>query len=105
MYTITHNNGSRTNNICEGWNNAFRNLVGQAHPPLYKLIQAMQRDNAIVRTQMAQSANGNPHRTSVKKSYLTHQTNLRRLCQRYNQGQYANAMQQYLESISHSIRF
>ena len=101
VYTITLNNGSRTNNICEGWNN----LVGQAHPPLYKLIQAMQRDNAIVRTQMAQSANGNPHRTSVKRSYLTHQTNLRQLCQRYNQGQYANAMQEYLESISHSIRF
>ena len=33
MYQVTLQGGSRTNNICEGWNNSFNVLVGQQHPP------------------------------------------------------------------------
>ena len=32
VHNITLHGSSRTNNICEGWNNAFSNLVGHAHP-------------------------------------------------------------------------
>ena len=69
VYTITLNGGFRTNNACEGWNNSVRLLVGQHHPPIYKCIEALQRDNAIVRTHMAQSTNGTRHRTPVKRNY------------------------------------
>ena len=99
VYTITLNGGSRTSNVCEGWNNSFRLLVGQHHPPLYKCIEALQRDNAIVRTHMAQSTNGTRHRTPVKRNYVTSRRKLQRACQAYQQGRYANNMQLYLERI------
>ena len=83
VYTITLNGGSRTNNVCEGWNNSFRLLVGQHHTPLYKCIEALQGDNAIVRTHMAQSTNGTRHRTPVKRNYVTSQRNLQRAYQVY----------------------
>ena len=105
VYTITLNGGSRTNNVCEGWNNSFRLLVGQHHPPLYKCIEPLLRDNVIVRIHMAQSTNGTRHRTPVKRNYVTSQRNLQRACQAYQQVRYANNMQMYLERISHAIRF
>jgi hypothetical protein len=30
---------ARTNNMCEGWNNKFFNLVGYAHPSLWRVIE------------------------------------------------------------------
>ena len=102
VYTITLNGGSWTNNVCEGWNNSFRLLVGQHHPPLYKCIEALQRDNVIVRTHMAQSTNGTRQRTPVKWNYVTSQRNLQRACQAYQQGRYANNMQLYFAFLTPS---
>ena len=39
VHDITLAGGSRTNNICEGWNNAFMNLVGHAHPTIWRAIE------------------------------------------------------------------
>jgi len=38
VHDITLINGSRTNNICEGWNNAFAKLIGRAHPTIWHAI-------------------------------------------------------------------
>ena len=95
VYTITLNGGSRTNNVCEGWNNSFRLLVGQHHPSLYKCIEALQRDNAIVRTHTWLKVRMVHVITPVKRNYVTSQRNLQRACQAYQQGRYANNMQLY----------
>jgi hypothetical protein len=29
----------RSNQVCEGFNNGFKHTVGEAHPPLYKLLE------------------------------------------------------------------
>ncbi|XP_016660189.1 uncharacterized protein LOC107883841 isoform X2 [Acyrthosiphon pisum] len=34
----TLNNGDRTNNVCEGWNNRFSNLVNHKHQTIWTLI-------------------------------------------------------------------
>ena len=105
VHNVTINGGSRTNNICEGWNNGFRSLVGQAHPPFFKCLEALQRDNAIASTNMVQSLTGTPFRTPVKLSYRRNQRNLQRLCQRYQQGHYVHDIQRFLVAISWNIRF
>ncbi|CAG2208660.1 unnamed protein product [Mytilus edulis] len=35
VHDATVNGDSRTNNVCEGWNNKFFNLVGYAHPSIW----------------------------------------------------------------------
>ena len=37
------NNEPRTNNLVEGFNNAFSRLLSHAHPSIYKLIDAMRK--------------------------------------------------------------
>ena len=105
MYVTTLNGGSRTNNICEGWNNSFRALVGQVHPPLFLCIEALQRDVVQVRTSIFQSRNGILLHTPVKRSCIRYQQNLQRLCQLYQQGQFANNIQGFMERVSYNIRF
>ena len=96
---------ARTNNVCEGWNGGFKKLVGNIHPPLYTLIEGLQKDNAMVRTSMQQSANGVRLRTTLKRNYIMSQHNLRRAAQAYNQGRYANNIEAYLERVAGAIRF
>ena len=38
----------RTNNVCEGWNNAFASVIGHQHPSLRTLLGALQQDQALL---------------------------------------------------------
>ena len=75
------------------------------HPGLYPCIEGLQKDNAEVRLVMVQSQNGRPFRTRTKRNYEISQRSLRRACQLFQNGHYANNIQGYLERISHAIRF
>jgi len=44
----------RTNNVCEGWNHAFANMVGHHHPSLWCLLGALQQDQALAATALLQ---------------------------------------------------
>ena len=37
MYEAVKTNTAKTNNVCEGWNNSFKALVGHVHPCLWKV--------------------------------------------------------------------
>ena len=107
-YDITLNNhasGCRTNNICEGWNNAFNKLVGQQHPPLYKLIESMQKDYAQVNVTLTRSRNGNPLVTRVRQEVRLYNRNLHTYCLQYQQDFNANNMIGYLRLLSNNIRY
>jgi hypothetical protein len=45
---------------CEGWNNKFCNLVGHAHPSIWRVIEWCQKQEATVCTIIQQDAVGNP---------------------------------------------
>ncbi|KAG7167094.1 hypothetical protein Hamer_G005427 [Homarus americanus] len=60
VHDATMNNNARTNNICEGWNNKFFNLVGHYHPSIWRVIEWFQLEEAIVSTIIKQDAVGNP---------------------------------------------
>ena len=51
----TLNNGQRTNNQCEGWNNRFTHLVGHQHPHIWKLIKFLKLEK---RTNVGKNAIG-----------------------------------------------
>jgi hypothetical protein len=50
---------SEVSNMCEGWNNNFFNLVGHAHPSIWRVIEWCQKEEATVRTIIQQDAVGN----------------------------------------------
>ena len=56
VHDATVNGDARTNNMCEGWNNNFFNLVGHAHPSIWRVIEWCQKEEATVRTIIQQDA-------------------------------------------------
>ena len=102
VHEATLNDSPRTNNVCEGWNNKFLNLVGHYHPSVWKLIQWFQKENATVRTVIQQDAVGNPPKRRVKKGLERLQHRLRTLCEQYNSGN--KTLPEFLEGVGHNIR-
>lgn len=80
MHEATINGDERTNNACEGWNNAFSHLVGQDHPPLWTVIEAFQMDEAMVATDIVENARGQPPQRNVNRNLVGLQTRLLNLC-------------------------
>ena len=102
---ITIAGGSRTNNICEGWNNAFTRLVGEYHPPLFKLVNQLQKDESLARINIIQSQNGIPLLQRRRPEYMRLQTRLRNLCVQYDNGQWNDYMLAYSQAVGHTIKF
>jgi hypothetical protein len=50
VHDATVNGDARTNNMCASWNNKFFNLVGHAHPSIWRVIEWCQKEEATVRT-------------------------------------------------------
>ena len=80
IHTITFEGGSRTNNICEGWNNAFAKLVGHTHPTIWRAIDSIHKDQAQVATALLRDERGEPPAKHVRRHTHKLQTKLQRLC-------------------------
>ena len=78
---------ARTNNMCEGWNNKFFNLVGHAHPSLWRVIEWCQKEEATVRTISQQDAVGNPPVKRTQQTHVQLQERLQNLCRDLTTGQ------------------
>ena len=74
------NGDARTNNKCEGWNNNFFNLVGHAHPSIWRVIEWCQKEEATVRTIIQQDAVGNPPAKRTQQRHVQLQERLQNLC-------------------------
>ena len=92
----------RTNNVCEGWNNAFAGQVGNTHPSLWTLVEAVQVDEAGVSTDMLKDARGEPPRKRVKRATHDHQVQLQLLCVDRRDGR--KTVKEVLRAFGHSIR-
>ena len=70
IHEVTLANQPRTNNVSEGWNNKFRNLVGQSHPTVWKLIECLQAECARVSAVLLQDERGvRPKKLNCVKCY------------------------------------
>lgn len=83
VHNATMNDEHRTNNVCESWNNGFRNLVGHNNPSMWTVIECLQKDCTLVETEHFRYQRGEPARKRVKKQTVVHQKRLKTLCEQF----------------------
>ena len=103
VHAVTLNDGHRTKNVAEGWNNRLRNLVGHHHLSVWSLIEALQVDAAETSAVLLQHAIGNLQPTGRCRSAARLQNRLRHLCQQHVEGTLPLA--NFLRAVSHGVRF
>ncbi|KAF0721903.1 Uncharacterized protein FWK35_00020193 [Aphis craccivora] len=59
--------GSRTNNVCEGWNNRFNHLVRHKNPSIWELLKNMKNEMGadkakLTLSEIGQLTNKRPHK-------------------------------------------
>ena len=73
--------GHGTNNVAEGWNNRFRNLVGHYQLSVCALLEVLQTDKVEVPTAMLKHALGNLVALMRSRAVKQHQQHLWHLCE------------------------
>lgn len=94
--------GDRTNNICESWNNGFKHLVGHNNPSLWTVIACLQKDQTSVNTELERIRTGQPSSKRQRKTMVSHQKRLNKLCCQYRDGQ--KSIASFLFAIGECIR-
>jgi len=77
---VTLERGTRTNNICEEWNNAFAKLVGHAHPTIWRVSDSIPRDQAHVNNSLLHDMRGEAPAMPVIRHTGKFQSKLQKLC-------------------------
>lgn len=103
VHNTTLQNGDRTNNQTEGWNNRFSSLVGQDHPSVWVLIQKMRQEVAADETKLQQLNVGTLPKRRKKTVYENLQERLHNLCEDYNNQE--RDLPNFLRAVGHNIRF
>ena len=101
MFDITMSNEARTNNVCESFNNTFRQLVGQAHPSIWRAIKCFQMDSIENKSKILLSENGQPPRKKIKRVTEQLQNRLRGLCEDLREGRRTTI--ETLRAVGHTI--
>jgi len=70
VYNATLHGHPRTNNVCEGWNHAFFNLVGHKNPSIWTLINAIKMDQSQAVTLVQQIERGIQIKRKQKNSTI-----------------------------------
>ena len=102
IHEVTVNGGSTANNVCEEWNNKFFNLVGYAHPSIWRVIEWCQKEEATVRTLIQQDSVGKPPVKRVQQRYVQLQQRLNNLCHDLTSGN--TTIVQFLRGVGWNIR-
>ena len=102
VHDDTVNGDARTNNMCEGWNNKFFNLVGHTHPSIWRVIEWCQKEEATVRTIIQQDAVGNPPVKRTQQRHVQLQERLQNLCRDLTTGQ--KTIAEFLCGVGWNIR-
>lgn len=101
VHTATLEGDDRTNNICEGWNNSFRNLVGHKHPSIWKLLEGFTRDCSLSLATMVRIENGVFDQRRNNKTVRINER-LKCLCRSYVAGD--RTIGNFLAAAGHIVR-
>ena len=101
MVERTEEDLPRTNNNIEGWHHRFNLNVDGKHPTLWKFIESLQREESIVRAEVAQLLGGHP--VTQKKKYLNSAIRIKNIVTAYPVRR-ADIIR-YLRSIAYSLSF
>ena len=83
------------------WNFSFHELVGDDHPTIWKAIQNIRKDQALVSAALIKDSRGEPPRKRVKRATREHQQRLKNLCRDYVNEK--KTMEEFLNDIRQSI--
>ena len=102
VHCTTLEGGDRTNNQCESFNNAFKQLVGCSNPSLWLVSECIWEDIRMVSIDIVRASRGVLPKKRIKKGTMIHQRQVKRLCEKYNNKE--KNLQQFLKAIGKSIR-
>ena len=102
VYCETLSGQDRTNNLCEGWNHGFAQLVGHSHPSVWRLIEALQQECIFASTAIYQDGLGQPPKKRVKRATKDLEERLLNLCRRRREN--SKTIEELLRGIAHTIR-
>ena len=103
VLAITIEGGSRTNNICEGWNNAFSKLVGHSHPTIWRAIDTIRKDQAQAATIMQREKQGEPPSKRTRRHTVQLQNRLHTFCTAIRDGK--KSVPETLLGVGLCVRF
>ena len=103
VFNATVSNTQRTNNETEAWNNAFAQQIGYSHPSLYRLLDNLSKDTALVHIALEAEARGQPARKRVRRATRELQERLQNLCVARRDG--SKSVAEALRGLGHTIRF
>ena len=100
LFQRTLNGTDRTNNSSEGWNNAYKQLVGHVNPTIWKSIKAIRLDETRVHTALVQHSAGRDIQPThpPKRKYQDLNTRLTNLCKRYE-----GNISEFITAVSRNI--
>jgi hypothetical protein len=104
VHDATMTNESRTNNVCEGWNNGFSHLIGHDHPTIWKLIEALQKEESRVRILTLMDERGVQPKKRVRTQFKDLQSRLYNLCCDLTSTPPRKNLSEFLRGVSHNIR-
>ena len=100
--STTLNDGDRTNNLSEAWNNKFRILVGTKHPSIWRAVECLQQENSATEVLLSQTDAGNPPKKRIKRKYVQLQERLKNLCEQHRDGQ--SNVNDFLRRVGRHLR-
>ena len=103
VHEVTISGESRTNNMCEAWNNSFRSLVGCSHPSIWRTIDNLRKDQNDARAAILLDSRGQPLKKRVHRSTVQLQQRLHNLCTDIRDGR--KSVEVTLKGIGHCIRW
>ena len=92
---------ARTNNSVEGWHCAFQNALGCVHPTIYKLIEALRKEQSMTEVSIERTLAGEERPTASKAKYVQLDRRLRTLVGRYDEID----RKDYLRGVSYNVTF
>lgn len=99
-YDTTLEGGDRTNNIVEGWHNAFNNRAQAAHVTPWKFIDLMRDEQALTDLKLEQILRGDAQQIKNKK-YRDRNRRLLNVVGTYGQGDVVD----YLRGVAHNLAY
>ena len=100
-HDATMDDGMRTNNFSEAWNNSFNHRLGKAHPSIWELVEHLKADNLDCETLINRYNNGLVIPVKKNKTSILLQEQYQRLCKRIADGQMS--VGNFLNAIGHTI--
>ena len=87
----------------KGGTNAFMKLVGHAHPTIWRAIDSLRKDQALVATALLRDHRGDPPAKRRRRHTVTLQAKLHKLCS--DRSQDIKTIPEVLRGVGHCVRW